>query len=428
MTRLLAISKTSFGSADARSFLRNRQGSVGIMFALLFIPAFGLLACALDYSRSVSAKSAMLTAADNANFAGIGSSTRGYAAAAQQNGDGHVAQAEADAATLFDQQIALVKGASNIARTVSIIKTGGMLTSTITYTADVKTSFATLIGKPTIKVGGTTSATNGVPVYMDFYLLLDDSPSMGIAATQADINTMVANTPDQCAFACHDLNDPNSYYNLAKRLGVTTRIDVLRQATQSLFQTAQNTRRNPQQFGMATYTFDVALNKIGDLTEDMSVATAAAANIDLMGVYGQGWNNDQDTNFYPAMQGMNTKIPTPGTGVSTNSRQQVLFLVTDGVADYNRGGTRTIESIDVSLCTTLKNRGVKIAVLYTPYLRLTTNWFYMNYVDTFQPTIGPTLSSCATPGYYWQVSPNQGISDAMNALFMKVVGEAHITN
>jgi len=42
----------------------------------------------------------------------------------------------------------------------------------------------------------------------------------------------VANTPDQCAFACHDLSaSPNDYYGLAKKLGVQMRIDVMRQAT-----------------------------------------------------------------------------------------------------------------------------------------------------------------------------------------------------
>jgi hypothetical protein len=54
---------------------------------------------------------------------------------------------------------------------------------------------------------------------------------MGVAATPADVAKMVANTPDQCAFACHDLSTaPNDYYSKAKSLGVTMRIDVLRTA------------------------------------------------------------------------------------------------------------------------------------------------------------------------------------------------------
>ena len=54
-----------------------------------------------------------------------------------------------------------------------------------------------------------------MPVFIDFYLLLDNSPSMGVAATPADVATMVNTNPDHRAFACHDLNDNNNYYKHA---------------------------------------------------------------------------------------------------------------------------------------------------------------------------------------------------------------------
>jgi hypothetical protein len=37
------------------------------------------------------------------------------------------------------------------------------------------------------------------------------------------------------------------------------------------------------------------------------------------------------------------------------------------------------------------------------------------------------MQSCASPGLYFEVSPTQGISDAMNALFQKAIAEAHLT-
>ena len=63
-----------------------------------------------------------------------------------------------------------------------------------------------------------------MPQYIDFYLLLDNSPSMGVAATPQDVTTMVNSTPDKCAFACHDVSNANNYYNLARSLGVTERL------------------------------------------------------------------------------------------------------------------------------------------------------------------------------------------------------------
>ncbi len=72
------------------------------------------------------------------------------------------------------------------------------------------------MGKTSITVTGTSTSTANMPLYIDFYLLLDNSPSMGVAATPGDVTTMVNNTSDKCAFACHDYNDSNNYYNLAK--------------------------------------------------------------------------------------------------------------------------------------------------------------------------------------------------------------------
>ena len=75
---------------------------------------------------------------------------------------------------------------------------------------------------------------------------------------------MVANTPDKCGFACHELNAaPNDYYGLAKKLGVQMRIDVVRQATQKLMDTAADTATVPSQFRAAIYTFGTSCTALG---------------------------------------------------------------------------------------------------------------------------------------------------------------------
>jgi hypothetical protein len=83
--------------------------------------------------------------------------------------------------------------------------------------------------------------------------------------------------------------------------------------------------------------------------------------------------------------------------------------------------------MDPSYCTTIKNRGIRIAVLYTTYLPLPTNDWYNTYIAPFQPNIGPNLQSCASPGLYFQVSTDQDISAAMIALFNAAVRTAHLT-
>jgi hypothetical protein len=100
-----------------------------------------------------------------------------------------------------------------------------------------------------------------------------------------------------------------------------------------------------------------------------------------------------------------------------------------------------------SLCTAIKTRGVKIAVLYTPYLPVTNNAFYNkwigatstnlnnnNPVNPNDPTdpanngVGIALKACASPGFYYQVTPTTGISDAMQALFQAAITSVLLTN
>jgi hypothetical protein len=289
-----------------------------------------------------------------------------------------------------------------------------------------------------------------MPQYIDFYLLLDNSPSMGVAATPADVTTMVNHTSDQCAFACHDYNDSNNYYNLAKNLGVTTRIDVLRTATQKLMDTAAATETYSNQFRMAIYDFGASSKTIGlralfSLSSSLTSAKTAAGNIDLMGVYGNNdaYTADKDTQFSTIFPAMTNVISTAGTGTAA-SPLKYLFFVSDGVADeYNTSclkpttGGRCQSPLDPALCSTLKNNNVKIAVLYTTYLQLPTNSWYMTWIDPFNKgPFGPSpnsevatnMASCASPGLYFEVSPTQGISDAMNALFQKAVADARIAS
>jgi hypothetical protein len=328
-------------------------------------------------------------------------------------------------------------------RNVSATVTDGSngRTAVVSYTANAPTSILGLMNVKRIKLAGNSYAASAKPTYIDFYLLLDNTPSMGVGATTADINTMVANTSDQCAFACHDLSDSNNYYKLAKKLGVQMRIDVVRTATQKLMDTATATQIVSSQFRAAIYTFgttctSLGLSTVATLTSSLSSAKAQASSIDLMTIPYQGYNNDQCTNSDSALSALNSVITTPGDGSTSAQPQKLLFFVTDGVADASNagacskpltGGTRCQEPMDVSFCTTLKNRGVKIAVLYTTYLPLPTNAWYNTWIAPFQGQLGNNMQSCASPGLYFEVSPTQGISEAMTALFQKAVGQARLT-
>ncbi len=330
---------------------------------------------------------------------------------------------------------------------ISISTNGNERTVTVSYKAASVDNFPNILGGNTIALSGSSSATAGQAPNIDFYLLLDSSPSMAIAATQSGIDTMVAHTSAQggCAFGCHeedpaadDLGNPNGEdnYALAQSLDVTLRIDNLRLAAENLTTTAQQTETEYNAaYRMAVYTFDIALNTIGTLTSDLSTVDSEAANIQQLEVYSNNWltayddNDDEDTNYDTAMNGINAIMPNPGSGTNLagDTPQEVLFLVTDGVEDETVDGGRQMSVINTALCSTIKNRGIRIAVLYTEYLPLTTNSFYNANIAPFQSTIGPTLEACASPGLYFEVETGGDISTAMAALFQLAVQSAFLS-
>ncbi|MFZ2156825.1 MAG: Tad domain-containing protein, partial [Bradyrhizobium sp.] len=415
------------------------------------VPILSAVGCAVDYSRAAQFRAKLQAAVDAASVGSIAKQSPAFIAAGTMTSDGPIAAGVTDANNIFNGNMSGVTGYTLNGMTPVVTKTGSVVTSTVQFSANVPAMFLGVMGKSTMTVTGSSTATAKMPLYIDFYLLMDNSPSMGVGATPADVTKMVNNTSDKCAFACHDYNDSNNYYNLAKTLGVTTRIDVLRTATQQLMDTASATQTYSSQFRMAIYDFGASSKTIGlralfALSSSLSSAKSAAGNIDLMGVYGNNdaYTADKDTQFSTVFPQINNAISSPDAGTSS-APLKYLFFVSDGVADeYNTSclkptasGSRCQSPINPALCTTLKNRGIKIAVLYTTYLALPTNAWYNKWIAPFN--VGPygpspnseialNMASCASPGLYFEVSPTQGISEAMNALFQKAVAEARISS
>jgi Flp pilus assembly protein TadG len=429
-------------------FRRDRSGNIAVIFTLTLLPILSAIGCSIDYTVAVQIRSKLQAAADAASVGSVTKTSPAFIAAGSMTSDGPIPVGVTDATNLFSGNMTGAGGYTLNSVTAVVQKTGATVTSNVQFSANVPTKFLGVMGKSVMTVTGTSTSTASMPLYIDFYLLLDNSPSMGVGATPADVTTMVNNTPDKCAFACHDLNNNNNYYKLAKSLGVTTRIDVLRSATQSLMDTAAATETYTNQFRMAIYDFggsagSAGLRALFSLSSSLTSAKTAAGNIDLMTVSGQGQNNDQDTGFTNILPAINGVIGAPGSGLSS-APQKYLFFVSDGVADeYNTGclkpttAGRCQSPINPTLCTTLKSRGVKIAVLYTTYLALPTNSWYNSWIAPFNlgpwgpspnSEIATNMASCASPGLFFEVSPTQGISQAMNALFRKAVADAHVSS
>jgi Flp pilus assembly protein TadG len=439
-----------------RRFSRGRGGNVAITFALALIPAIFLIGVGLDFSGAIQKRSKLNAAADAAALAAVTPTMMTQSLATSKTAATNMFNAVASAAT----------GVTSINPTINVTASGLTRTAVASYTASSTNNFSNILGQTSWSISGTSTATATTPPNIDFYLMLDNSPSMAIAATTAGINKMIANTKQQdggngCAFACHETSptgDDNAgnpggidNYQLAKNLGVVTRIQNLASATQALMSSAQSTETSSNAtYRMAIYTFNTSttscsgcgFNKVQTLTSNLTTAQNSASSIDVLVVCSNNYltctnnNNDTDTDFNSAMSQINTVMPNPGTGASTSTPQEVLFLVSDGVDDRNSsacsqplsGGTRCQQTFDTTWCTTIKNRGILIAVLYTVYYPLPANSWYTQWVAPFQSQIATSMQSCASPGLYFAVSTDGDITSAMQALFQQAVATARLSN
>src|SRR5579871_3100685 len=152
---------------------------------------------------------------------------------------------------------------------------------------------------------------------------------------------------------------------------------------------------------------------------------------------------DNGTDIAGALTSINGIMPAPGLGSNAagDSPQEVVFLVTDGMEDKiattcpnatMASNSRCQQPLDTTMCATIKNRGIKIAILYTEYLQLktpnvpVTDSWYMSWVDRYDEpssstgTIAENLQSCASPGFFSDVQTGGDISQALTDLFIKV--------
>jgi len=443
-----------------KKFLKDKSGNFGILGAVAIVPILGMAGMAIDFTRAMQMRSELQNAADAAVVGALSEKSAGMLEAINMPGNGVVKISEKEGLNLFDAQLAKGSDAGDPDKkeaesdleinertvTISVTKTGKDLRAELTYEMSIKTSLLHVIGKDSIKVSGKAVAVYQTQSFMDFYMLLDNTPSMGVGATPADVDKLILATKNvkdagskNCAFACHivseaGIEDKTSNYNVARNVGATIRIDVVAKAVAALTTEAEKTQSYSNQFRMAAYTFgetakDVKLLKVADLTSNLSKVKDGTKNIKLMSIPYQGYNNDQQTSFDNVLTKISDEITSPGNGNSSASPEKIVFFVSDGVGDSYKPkvctkkltGDRCQEPIDLAFCTKLKDRGIKIAALYTTYLPLPNNSWYNTWIKPFQAEIGPRMQSCASPGMFFEVSPTQGIEAAMKTLFNKVV-------
>jgi Flp pilus assembly protein TadG len=192
-------------------FRRDNKANIAVIFGIAVLPILTFVGAATDYSMATRVKAKLQSAADAASVAAISKNSIGYNAAALMSGDGSVPAAITDATNIFNGNVNNETYTyQNISLTTTVNKTGGTLTSQVQFSADVPVVFMKVLGYQKLSVGGVSNSTSSLPPYLDFYLMLDLSGSMGLPSTNAEQSRLAAINPDDytvypagCTFACH---------------------------------------------------------------------------------------------------------------------------------------------------------------------------------------------------------------------------------
>jgi len=485
-----------------RRFRKDQRGNVLMILGLSIVPLTFATGMGIDYSRAMRLQTKLNAAADAAALSAVTQSEMSRSSAdacavarrmfiTQMSGlDGLVLDpTDADELSITITDSASGTGGGTSTACTSSGSSSGTTasfsrTASVSYHALSKNAFAGILGMSTLAIHGSSKAYSAVAPNIDFYLMLDTSPSMLLPATTSGLSSLLAATGD-CTFACHQTNlvyndpanknngklpkyDPTKpanteiyctgpnktncidYYQLARNKGIILRTDLVTTAVQDLTGVASSTAaKNKAQYRMGLFDFDYQFRTIWPLSKssdgrwvDASMPTVQSHVADAkVLVYSENNNrvynvsdNDTATKQVAAFNAMTKLMPNPGNGTNSSgdTPQEILFVITDGMRDESRPGGKPEGPFNTNVCDTIKAKGIRIAILNTQYLpdSASGTWSINNVKTPYlSPTdkITPALQQCASPGLFYQVTTDGDISAALTSLFQQAVATAHLT-
>ncbi|WP_137679295.1 TadE/TadG family type IV pilus assembly protein [Aurantiacibacter suaedae] len=182
------------------------SGNVLMIFGFAVIPLTFVAGFGIDYGRAMRLQTHLNAAADAAALAAVSptmmfESNDASKAAANKMFNSQAAEMSGHRGLVYDTEI------DNIT-TGSGSTLGFLRKATVTYTVESVNFFGGILGADTLTVSGSAAASAAQPPNVDFYLAMDNSPSMLLPATSDGISKVIAATKNEhnangCAYACH---------------------------------------------------------------------------------------------------------------------------------------------------------------------------------------------------------------------------------
>lgn len=296
------------------------------LIPLTFAVGFGI-----DYARAMSLKTQLDAAADAAALAAVAPSM------ILQTGS-----APSDAASaMFNAQARLLSGYQNLNMIPTISNgtsgSGGALgylrKATVTYTAESINIFGGILGAPTLTIKGTSTASAAQPPNVDFYLAMDNSPSMLLPATSDGVSKIIAATkspslPNGCAFACHaQLPKQDSIYvrdTLQRHILLSTGYYTTGSSTNSVF-----------------YRWDSSANLVYDSSGNLMTSTSTSVSGPTRTTSGTGSNKVNIDTTVTTVSVTTYTVTDSSSGPATVYKKVTSTPTTTKVSTPVSGGSST---------------------------------------------------------------------------------------
>jgi hypothetical protein len=262
-----------------------------------------------------------------------------------------------------------------------------------------------------------------------------------------------------------NINWSNTEVSSCSTAGTTSciqlRADAVGYAVTTLLSTAAAAEQVTNQYQVGLYPFIQYLYSYFGLTTNLtatgsgSINNAAAQLATLLDTGANSNLGSGGTHFENALSSMNSLITSVGTGSGTSNAVPYVFIITDGSQNYQTqwsgnwssqnyssssavpyGNSATVippnTVTSTDYCTSIKNRGITIAVLYIPYETIQNATTFANSEDIYAnnniPNIPTALQTCASPNFFYTANTPADIDSALLAMFEQAVNTAHITN
>ncbi len=376
----------SFVTARLRlkSLLRDRNGNVALVVAIVAVPMLLAVGASLDYTRAYNVQNKMQADLDAALVAAIKQ--------IDTNDEGKLEEKITD---WFEAQ-ADKRDSSYDLTDIKVDKSGHTITATAKGT--VPTTLMTLADIKTVPVGVVSAIKGPATSYVNVYVVIDKSPSMLLAATSAGQSQMRKNA--NCEFACHNTADPvtvqgkkyPTYYAYSKAAGVKLRSDVALDAVGEVLDMIDSADNSHARIKVGLYGLGETISEVLSPTYTTSTVRKKLSD-DSSGLTSA--SSMKSTDFNTALKALKSKVGAAGDGSSAGSPLKLVLLLTDGVQSHRdwviTGAGKywgKVTPLNPDWCAYLKENKASVAVLYTEYLAIPLDWGY-------NATIGDTMKNSA---------------------------------